>query len=125
MSYQHRDKKKRLRSFYSTYGRGQFQVSDLQIEPIHLIPETIQMGDEFDFWFHNGKDLFLATLERSLESRIYYQRVQQRSYLYLRVKLDFPRLTRSEIIKIFQLISDLGLPGHKLIKYNRLISSLV
>ena len=123
MSYQYRDRRSRLRGFHSVYGNGKIKAANLQIEPVHLIPEKIQRGDEFDFWFNNGKDIFLVTLERSLESRIFSQRIQRRSHLSLRVKLDFNRLTRPDIIKIFELISDLGLSGNKFIRLSRPITS--
>ncbi|QDT41874.1 hypothetical protein Pan241w_19420 [Gimesia alba] len=123
MSYHHRDRKKRLRRFRSIYRNGEIQSGHLKIEPVHFIPETIQPGDEFDFWFNNGKDLYLVTLERSPTPQIHYVRTNPRSHLYIRLQLDFDYLSPSEIITIFKWINELGLPGHQRIKQSKQVSS--
>jgi hypothetical protein len=110
MSYKSRDRKSRLRSFRHTYGEGEYQFGDWNVEPIHQIPQPIEVGNEFDYWAINRSDCFLITFEKSIEEKIYFQRIDPRRHVYVRVQTDFTKLDESELMTLFVLISKIGIP---------------
>ena len=85
MTYLNRTRKSRLRSFKRIYGLGEFQFDNLNVEPVHQIPNKIEDGSEFDYWVANSFDLFLVTFEKSKEEKIFYLRTNPRSHIYMRV----------------------------------------
>jgi len=110
MSYKSRDRKSRLRSFRHTYSEGEYQFGDWKVEPIHQIPQPIEVGNEFDYWAINRLDRFLITFEKSIEETIYFQRTNPRHHVCVRVQTDFSQLDESELMTLFERISKIGIP---------------
>lgn len=69
MSYKSRDRESRLRSFRHSYGEGEYQFGDWNVEPIHQILQPIEVGNEFDYWAINKSDCFLITFGEYRDTR--------------------------------------------------------
>ncbi|MCP3926949.1 MAG: hypothetical protein GY714_30695 [Desulfobacterales bacterium] len=110
MTYLNRDRKKRLRNFTKIYGDGEFQLGKWKLEPVHLIPEQIEYGQEFDFWISNGKDVFLLSCECSKIQRIFISKYNARKHIYIRFQGPFRKLELEDISNILNTFSGIGIP---------------
>jgi hypothetical protein len=106
MSLFARMRRKRRRKFKS-FINGSECIDGKHVFCIHEIPETIEYGDEFDFWIMDKKDCFLLRIEKSKEQVIHFIRDSLQDPLYCIMKIDINCINIGEHLL---LLKKIGIP---------------
>ncbi len=96
MTYLRRDRKKRIRSFKSTYGDVEFKVGKWMVETIHMIPEVIELSQEFDFRICDSKDVYQLVFKYSGEKKIQISKYDHREIIYIRYYAPYRKLDKKK-----------------------------
>jgi len=122
MSTRSRIKKKQRRDFDSRlrYNNGADRVIDeWKLIDIHRIPAEFEYENEFDFWCHNGHDLYLLRL-RKTETEQYYIAKSKGidAAIYLIAEFDFQHLNNDLIKSRIEFFKKKGIPNWTVDKLN-------
>ncbi len=105
----YRDFKKRLRN----NGRADRELGKWKLIDIHEITHPVELGGEFDFWAHNGEDVFLLRVRKSeIEKITVCKSKGNESVIYLIAEINFEQLDNSFIKNILNEISRKGIPRY-------------
>ncbi len=101
MSKNSHTKKKNLRHFNSRlkHNNGPDRVvENWKMIDVHEIPDNIQPNASFDFWCHDGRNLFLLTIKNAPEEK--HEVFEFKGLLRLHAQLNFEDLNNEIIEKV-------------------------
>lgn len=114
MGFIKRARNRRLQNFASRieWNNGPDRIlGKWKLVDIHLIHSPIEIGNEFDFWCSNQKDMYLLRVRRATEKKLFVAKSKgKEAAIYLVAEMDFEVLDNDLLDQILKEYERIGIP---------------